>query len=243
MTSGGRIAGAAPVLEVDGVSKSFGGLRAISDCSFTVSSGQIFGVIGPNGSGKSTLFNIICGLLRPDAGDVRFDGSSVVGRSPHRLAHRGIARLFQVPRVFAGLTLEQNVRVVTSLFRRGAAQAPEPYLAEFGLAALAGVYAKDVSHGQQKLLEFAMVSAMAPSLLLLDEPTAGVNPQFIAHMQELIRRIRDRGVAILVVEHTLRVVDALCDRVMVVDQGRVVAQGSPDQLKSMPDVRKSYYLL
>lgn len=231
------------MLEVEGVSKSFGGLRAVADCSFTVAAGEIFGVIGPNGSGKSTLFNIICGLLRPDTGSVRFEGRSILGEPPHRLAHRGIARLFQVPRIFAGLTLEENVRVVTGLFRRKSDHAPDHHLAEFGLAALAGVLAKDVSHGQQKLLEFAMVSAMAPTLLLLDEPTAGINPGLVAQMQMLIGRIRDRGVAVLVVEHTLRVVDALCNRVMVIDQGRVVAQGSPDQLKSMPDVRKTYYLL
>lgn len=231
------------MLELAQVSKRFDGLLAVAECSFRVKPGQVFGVIGPNGSGKSTLFNVICGLLRPESGSVAFDGRPITGVNPHRLAKLGIGRTFQVPRIFEGMTLEQNMRVPATLFADRQRRPIEAYLEDFGLLELRRVLAKDISHGQQKLLEFAMVSAMEPKLFLFDEPTAGVNPQFIARMEAIIRTINKRGATVLMVEHTLRVVDALCDEVLVLDQGRVIAQGSPARLKSIPEVRKAYYLL
>lgn len=231
------------ILQVDNVSKVFGGLLAVAGCSLSVERGQIFGVIGPNGSGKSTLFNIISGLLRPSTGQVLFEGRPIVGMKPYQLARRGIGRTFQLPRIFGNLSVAQNVEIPRDLCNAASEHPVEHYLEIFNLAALAEIPARSLSHGQQKLLEFAMAAAAKPKILLLDEPTAGVNPHFITRMEGIIRDFKAQGTTIVMVEHTLRVVDSLCDRVLVLDQGRVVAEGTPQELKSMPDVRKAYFLL
>jgi ABC-type branched-subunit amino acid transport system ATPase component len=231
------------VLDVRGLTKKFGGLTAVDDCSFQVAQREIFGVIGPNGSGKSTLFNMITGMVPPDRGSVAFDERSMTGLKPYRLARRGVGRTFQIPRVFGGLTVRENVDLTASLFRVASTRPPEFYLDHFGLTALGSVLAQDLSHGQQKLLEFAILASMESKLILLDEPTAGVNPKLIGKMVEIIREFREWGATVLLVEHTLRVVDSICDRVLVLDQGRKVVEGTPAELKADARVRQAYYLL
>ncbi len=231
------------MLQVNGLSKRYGGLKAVDDCSFSVEPRQVFGVIGPNGSGKTTLFQMIAGLVPPDGGDVRLHGRSIRGRRPSHLARLGLAQTFQIPRVFGNLSVIDNVRVATALFACRGSRQPEHYIDQFGLSELSQVRAADLSHGQQKLLEFATVNAMEPDVVLLDEPTAGVNPRFIGRIEAIIAGFRDAGRTVLLVEHTLRVVQNLCDRVMVLDEGRVVATGSPAELKSRADVRRAYFLL
>ena len=233
----------APMLEVQNLSKRYDGLTAVDDCSFVVEPREIFGVIGPNGSGKTTLFQIVAGLIRPNSGDVRLRGASVLGTRPNRLARLGLAHTFQIPRVFGKLSVQDNVRLTTTLFPERKPKKPEHYLEYFGLAELADVHAADLSHGQQKLLEFATVNAMEPNIVLLDEPTAGVNPRLIGRIEQIIAGFRDEGRTVLIVEHTLRVVDNLCNRVLVLDQGRTVAEGTPAELKSREDVRRAYFLL
>jgi ABC-type branched-subunit amino acid transport system ATPase component len=231
------------VLDVSAVTKKFGGLTAVDRCSFQVAEGEIFGVIGPNGSGKSTLFNLITGMVRPDHGVVTFGARKMTGLRPYQMARFGVGRTFQIPRVFGGLTVGENVRVPDSLFNAMSKGTPEFYLERFGLLALEGVLAQDLSHGQQKLLEFAMLASMEAKLILLDEPIAGVNPQLAARIVDLIREFREHGSTVLIVEHTLRVVDSVCDRVLVLDQGRKVVEGTPAELKADPRVRQAYYLL
>jgi branched-chain amino acid transport system ATP-binding protein len=231
------------MLEVSAVTKRFGGLTAVDRCSFQVGDREIFGVIGPNGSGKSTLFNMITGMLQPDGGVVTFGGRKMTGMKPYQLARFGVGRTFQIPRVFGGLTVRDNLRIPESLCS-ARSKAPEAfYLEHFGLITLASVLAQDLSHGQQKLLEFAMLASMQAKLVLLDEPTAGVNPQLIEKMIDIVREFRDRGSTVLIVEHTLRIVDSICDRVLVLDQGQKVAEGTPSELKADPRVRQAYYLL
>jgi len=231
------------IMRVENVSRAFQGLLAVEECTLTIESGQIFGVIGPNGSGKSTLFNIISGLLKPSTGRVLFEDKPITGLKPYELARLGIGRTFQLPRVFGELSVAQNIVIPMKLCNPDSDRTIESYLDTFSLSGLAEMPAKRLSHGQQKLLEFAMAAAAKPKILLLDEPTAGVNPHFIAKMEDMIRGFRAQGTTVMIVEHTLRVVDSLCDRVMVLDQGRVVAEGTPKELKSMPDVRKAYYLM
>jgi ABC-type branched-subunit amino acid transport system ATPase component len=231
------------IMRVENVSRAFQGLLAVEECTLTIESGQIFGVIGPNGSGKSTLFNIISGLLKPSTGRVLFEDKPITGLKPYELARLGIGRTFQLPRVFGELSVAQNIVIPMKLCNPDSDRTIESYLDTFSLSGLAEMPAKRLSHGQQKLLEFAMAAAAKPKILLLDEPTAGVNPHFIAKMEDMIRGFRAEGATVMIVEHTLRVVDSLCDRVMVLDQGRVVAEGTPKELKSMPDVRKAYYLM
>jgi branched-chain amino acid transport system ATP-binding protein len=231
------------MLDVSAVSKTFGGLAAVNQCSFQVAEREIFGVIGPNGSGKSTLFNLITGIVRPDSGTVTFGARRMTGLKPYQLARFGVGRTFQIPRVFGGLTVRENVRIPESLFGARRTSSPEFYLAHFGLIELQSVLAQDLSHGQQKLLEFAMLASMEAKLILLDEPTAGVNPLLVARIVDFIREFRERGCTVLIVEHTLRVVDSICDRVLVLDQGRKVVEGTPAELKADPRVRQAYYLL
>lgn len=231
------------MLEVARLSKTYGGLVAVSECSLSVSKGEVFGVIGPNGSGKTTLFQMIAGLIRPDGGDIRLNGSSILRQRPSRLAEMGMAHTFQIPRVFGKLSVLENVRIARTLFSERGNRPEQSYIDEFGLDGLENVRAQDLSHGQQKLLEFATVSAMEPDIVLLDEPTAGVNPKLIGRIEKIIHGFKEAGRTVLIVEHTLRIVDALCDRVMVLDRGQKVAEGAPAELKSREEVRRAYYLI
>jgi len=237
------------ILAVDGLSKSFGGVRAVSDCSFAVDEGTVTALIGPNGSGKTTIFNIITGYLRADAGRVRFGERDVTGHGPGRLYRHGLSRTFQQARVFPHLTVLENLVVargyrLAQLFTRRIGRADREHaarlLADFRLEALAGALASDLSYGQRKLLEFAAVLMSSPRLVLLDEPTAGVNPVLVATMERHIRDQHAAGVTFLIVEHDMTFVMRLCDPVIVLDAGRTIATGRPADVQQNPLVLDAY---
>ncbi|MGZ4381341.1 MAG: ABC transporter ATP-binding protein [Gaiellaceae bacterium] len=237
------------LLELDGMSKHFGGLVAVDDCSFAVSAGTITGLIGPNGSGKTTLFNLITGYLKADAGHLHFAGRLRRRPSPGSLYRAGLARTFQQARVFPQLTLVENLAAASeapwrALFRRRVsktetARAAE-LLEEFGLVALADRKAAELSYGQRKLLEFATVLMSRPKLVLLDEPTAGVNPLMIETMESHIRSLHADGLTFLVVEHDMGLVMRLCEPIVVLDRGRKIAEGPAADVQRDPVVLDAY---
>ena len=237
------------LLEVTGVSRSFGPVRAVDNASLTVAANSVTALIGPNGSGKTTLFNVITGQLRPDRGTVRFDGRDVTGARPAALYRRGLSRTFQQARVFAQLTVQENLVVAAGfswpqLFgrrigKRDMARAAE-LLEEFRLGHVADLYASELSYGQRKLLEFAAVLMSKPKLVMLDEPTAGVNPVLIDTMEAHIRQLHADGITFLIVEHDMNFVMRLCDPVVVLDQGQEIFTGTPEQAQSDPGVLDAY---
>ena len=237
------------LLAVTGMTKVFGGVRAVDDCSFSVREGTITGLIGPNGSGKTTVFNIITGYLRAGTGKVEFAGRDVTGHDSGRLYRRGLSRTFQQARVFAQLTVLENMIVAggarwwqLSRPRVGHADRDRALglLEEFRLAPLAGALASELSYGQRKLLEFAAVLISSPRLVLLDEPTAGVNPTLISTMEDHIRERHAAGVTFLIVEHDMTFVMRLCDPVIVLDAGKPIFAGPPVEVQNNPRVLDAY---
>jgi ABC-type branched-subunit amino acid transport system ATPase component len=237
------------LLTVAGLRKTFGGVRAVDDCSFEVPAGSITGLIGPNGSGKTTVFNLVTGYLRADAGRVRFAGRDITRYRTGRRYRLGLSRTFQQARVFPGLSVLENL-VVAAGYRWWQLCAPRVRAAdrdraghlldEFHLAELAHAPAADLSYGQRKLLEFAAVLMSSPRLVLLDEPTAGVNPVMMEAMERHIRERHAAGVTFLVVEHDMAFVMRLCDPVIVLDAGRPVVTGPPRQVQDDPRVLDAY---
>lgn len=239
----------APLLEVRGLDKRFGGVAAVDGCSLTVERGTVTGLIGPNGSGKTTLFNLVTGYLRADSGDVLLDGRRIARPDPARLYRRGLCRTFQQPRVFPDLTVLENLLIASGhpwpalagpRARADDRARGEALLAEFSLAGLAGDPAEELSYGQRKLLEFAALLMSSPLLVLLDEPTAGVNPTMVRTMERHIRARHAAGTTFLVVEHDMGLVMRLCDPVVVMDGGRVIAQGPPGSVQTDPQVLDAY---
>jgi len=228
------------MLEVRGVRKSFGGVTAVSDVSLALETGHIYGLIGPNGSGKTTLFNCITGLERPEAGTIVFEGQRIDGWKPHRVAQRGVGRTFQVIRVFPELTALENLMVVTRGPRAEAEARALELLRFVKLERLAGEYAGNLSYGQQKLVEFVRVLMTDPSLILLDEPAAGVNRTLLNDLLEAVGRLRDRGKTVLLVEHDMKVVMGLCETVFVLDHGEKIAEGEPQKVRHDPRVVEAY---
>jgi ABC-type branched-subunit amino acid transport system ATPase component len=237
------------LLEVEGLTKRFGGVTAVDACSFSVPEGSITALVGPNGSGKTTAFNLITGYARPDAGGIRFAGSAVRRPDPTRLARRGLTRTFQQARIFPELTLVENmvagVQQPWHAWWRGAVRPAErdraqQLLEEFGLARLATAKAGTLSYGQKKLLEFATVLMGEPRLVLLDEPTAGVNPVLVEQIEQRVRELHARGLTFLVVEHNMNLVMRLCDPVVVLDHGTKLAEGSPAVVRNDPRVLEAY---
>ena len=241
------------VLEVDAVSKSFGALAALSKVSFAVRQGQIFSVIGPNGAGKSTLFNVVSGLHVPTAGRVRFQGREISGLPPETINRLGIAKTFQITNIFPEISVFENVRVaaqsraresgrLASLWRlpdveAGAAE----LLRAFGLAARRDELAENLSHGEQRYLEICLALATEPTLLLLDEPTAGMTPGETKEATALIRKIASaRGLTVLLIEHDMSVVMGISDRVAVLHFGEKIAEGAPEQIRNDPTVVEAY---
>lgn len=234
------------MLELVDVSKTFGGLRALDNLSFEVAAGEILGLIGPNGSGKSTAFNVITGALPSDGGRVVFDGEDITGMAPHRISHLGIARTFQVVRPFPHLTALENV-LAGRLFggqgsRRGgeATAAATAVLERVGLADKAGITAESFTIVERKWLEVARALASNPRLMLLDEFMAGLTPREIPEAVDLVKAIRDTGVTIVVVEHVIKAITGACDRVVVLDAGKKLADGTPDQIVNNPAVIEAY---
>jgi ABC-type branched-subunit amino acid transport system ATPase component len=234
------------LLEVQDITKSFGGLVALSGCSFAVEEGSITGLIGPNGSGKTTMFNVITGYEGADSGVVRFDGREVTGISPGRACTLGLGRTFQLTRVFARLTLLENIQVGSRgvpRSKRKELYSPERCreLLDFvGLTQLANEQAGTLSYGQRKLVELAMVLAQEPKAILLDEPAGGINPTLIGQIADRIRELNQRGVTFLVVEHNMEFVMGICDAVAVMERGAVIAFGEPQQVRSDPRVLDAY---
>jgi len=237
------------LLEVDGLTKRFGGVVAVDRCSFAVIEGTITALVGPNGSGKTTVFNLVTGYSVADSGVVCLAGSRLRRPNPVQLARRGLARTFQQARVFPQLTLVENL--VASLqqpwyaiARRAVSRSDRAraldLLEEFGLVQLADDRASDLSYGQKKLLEFATVLMGDPRLVLLDEPTAGVNPLLVETIEQRIRGLRARGLTFVLVEHNLNLVMRLCDPVIVLDHGTKLAEGPPADVQTDSRVLDAY---
>jgi ABC-type branched-subunit amino acid transport system ATPase component len=231
----------APVLEIDELRKTFGGVTAVAGVSLRLEPSRIYGLIGPNGSGKTTLFNCITGLERRDAGRVHFSGQRIDGLKPHQIALKGIGRTFQVTRIFPELTALENLLVVTR-GDRAAAHARALDLLRFAkLERLTGEYAGNLSYGQQKLVEFVRVLMRDPTLILLDEPAAGVNRTLLHDLLEAVRLLRGQGKTILLVEHDMKVVMGLCETVFVLDHGEKIAEGPPGTIQADERVVEAYF--
>lgn len=237
------------LLEVQSLVKRFGGVTAVDDCSFAVEPGTITGLIGPNGSGKTTVFNLVTGYLPADRGQIHFDGQPVRHPDPTRLARRGLIRTFQQARVFAHLTVLENLVLASpqTWWRSGRPRVgadererADELLAEFNLTAQTNVAADELSFGQRKLLEFAATLMSKPSLVLLDEPTAGINPVLIETIERHIRRLHAEGLTFLIVEHDMPLVMRLCDPVIVLDRGCKIAEGPAAQVQRDPLVLDAY---
>jgi branched-chain amino acid transport system ATP-binding protein len=234
------------MLELTAIGKSFDGLRALDGLSMSVETGEILGLIGPNGSGKSTAFNVITGTLHCDDGNVIFDGENITGLAPHRISHKGIARTFQVVKPFPQLTALQNVlagRLFGGIGSRRTTQAADEALAvlkQVGLADKAEVKAGSFTIVERKWLEVARALAARPKLLLLDEFMAGLTNREIPDAIALVRTIRESGVTIVLVEHVIKAITGACDRVVVLDAGRKLAEGSVDDVVNDPAVIEAY---
>ena len=243
------------LLEVAGVSKRFGGLAALQDVKLDVAVGSIHAIIGPNGAGKSTLLNVLTGRIAPDRGSVVFDGESVLGVSPHEINQRGIARVYQTPEIFPEMTLLENVAIAAlaardgsfrfNLFQhprrlKGIADEAEAALADVGLGRSAGMEARHLSRGDKRRLEMAICLAQKPRLLLLDEPTAGMSQHETQGTVELLKRISGNGMTKLIIEHDMHVVFSLSDRITVLHQGRVIADGTPEAIRADDAVQEAY---
>jgi branched-chain amino acid transport system ATP-binding protein len=231
------------LLEVRGLRRTFGGLVAVDDLSFAVEDGEIAGLIGPNGSGKTTTFNLITGFLKPDGGEAVFDGRTITSKKPYEIATLGLGRTFQMTKPFGRLTVFENM-LIPNTERGTYTQEQEEYiwsiLDELDLDHVADHDADELSGGQQKLLELARVLMLDPELVLLDEPAAGVNPALMDDIIDRVKALNEGGATFLVVEHDMAVIDELCERVIVMDNGRKIASGTFDEVRTDEQVREAY---
>jgi branched-chain amino acid transport system ATP-binding protein len=231
------------LLSIENISKRFGGLRAVSAASFAVTAQRITALIGPNGAGKTTLFAIISGFLKPDDGRIVYDGADLTGEAAHRRARRGIARTFQIVQPFAGLTVRENIAVGSHLAharRAEALAAAEEIAHSVGLGSMLDAPAGTLTVAFRKRLELARALAISPRLLLLDEVLAGLNPAEIRDMVPVIRGIATRGVTILMIEHVMQAVMSLAEHVLVLAEGRIIAQGTPSEVAADRQVVEAY---
>lgn len=234
------------ILEVENLSKSFGGLAAIRNLDFTVSEGEIVGLIGPNGSGKTTLFNLISGLLKPDAGKIKFDNRDITAIKPHSICQAGIARTFQLVKPFVRMSLLENVMVGRAYGSEPARSRGQARLDTEQILAFTGLVRKQVPRAamlglvDRKRLEIARALATRPKLLLLDEMMAGLNPAEMEAAMRLVKEIRDSGVTLIVVEHVMRAVLGISDRVIVLNVGEKIAEGTPQEIASNKKVIETY---
>ena len=231
------------LLAVEGVSKSFGGLAAVQRVTFTLAEGELLALIGPNGAGKTTLFHVISGFMAPDEGTIRYAGESLAGLRPHDICQRGMVRTFQITRPFNRLTVLENVLVGALervAHRRQAVTIAEEVLALTGLAEKAGQLGHSLTLPDRKRLELARALATGPKVLLLDEVMAGLNPTETTRLIDLIRTIHGRGVTILLIEHVMRAVMALSQRILVLNYGELIAEGTPQTVVRNPKVIEAY---
>ena len=242
-------------LEVSGLKKSFGGLKALNDVNLTVQFGTVHAIIGPNGAGKSTLLNAFVGRLIPDAGSVVFDGISLVGLQPHEINQAGVVRVFQTPEIFGELTLLDNVLIPAFSHRDGefelngwsraaeqasVHEAAKHMLEDVGLYGKRNMIANSLSRGDKRRLELAMCLAQEPKLLLLDEPTAGMSRADTNSTIDLLQRLGDGKVTKIIIEHDMHVVFSLAEKISVMAQGAIIAEGAPDAIKNDPRVQEAY---
>jgi branched-chain amino acid transport system permease protein len=233
------------VLEVRAVARYYGGIHAVEDVSLSVSGGELVGLVGPNGSGKTTLVNLIAGTVRPSRGTVLVGGRDTRRLSPHRIAHAGVARTYQIPRPFDSMTVLDNVAMAGMFGRRRlsldqARREAAGHLATVALDRHAGAYPAGLNLHQRQLLEMARAIGSQPQVLLLDEALAGLNPAEIDDAAQVIRRISGSGVTIVIVEHLLRVLNQLATRLVVLDRGRLLADGDPPAVLADPQVVRAY---
>jgi ABC-type branched-subunit amino acid transport system ATPase component len=246
------------ILSVTGVSRHFGGVQAVSDVSLTIGRDESLGLIGPNGAGKSTLLSLVAGALAPDSGSIKFAGKEIAGIPSHQVGSLGLIRTFQISSEFPRLTVLQNLLVARPaqrgeqlwgmiLGRRawqaeedGAIDTARKLLSRFRLAGLENEYAGNLSGGQRRLLEIARALMARPKLLLLDEPTAGVHPTMVGELREQLRMLRDEGTPMLMIEHELGIVEDVCQRVVVMARGRVIAEGGLAEVRALPEVKEAY---
>jgi branched-chain amino acid transport system ATP-binding protein len=234
------------ILEGEGVTKYFGGLAAVSDVDFYVDQGEVVGLIGPNGAGKTTLFNLISAAMVPRPGIIKFKGVNITGLKPHKICRLGVARTFQTAKIFANLPVFDNVRVGSYFGRGGSVSTAqsirdaEEQLAFVGLTGVSHAPARDLTLANQKRLEVARALATRPELLLLDEMMAGLNQTEVAESMELIRRIRAKGVTIVMIEHVMKAIMNVCDRIIVLHHGAKIAEGTPTEIVNSPTVIEVY---
>jgi len=246
------------ILSVERVTKRFGGLTAIDDVSFDIITGEIFALIGPNGAGKTTMFNTITGLYKPTAGTIRFQDQDITGLKPYKIAARGIARTFQQIRLFAYMSALDNVligehprmhaKLWDAIFKTGKARREEAAVTDranelldfVGIRQQAHNYARNLPYGHQRRLEIARALANSPKLLLLDEPAAGANPQEKRDLMALVEKIRAQGITVLLIEHDMKVVMGISERIVVLDYGEKIAEGKPQEVRSDARVIEAY---
>jgi branched-chain amino acid transport system ATP-binding protein len=235
-----------PILEGEGVTKHFGGLAAVSNVDFSVDQGQVVGLIGPNGAGKTTLFNLISGALVPKSGAIKFKAENITGLKPHQICEKGVARTFQSVKVFANMPVRENV-LLGALFGRSNGTSAANALREatelldfVGLSAVGATPAKDLTLANQKRLEVARALATEPELLLLDELMAGLNATEVAQAMELVTRIRDKGITVFMIEHVMKAIMSVCDRIMVLHHGVKIAEGTPQEIATSKTVVEVY---
>ena len=246
----------APFLQVRDLTMRFGGLVAVDKLNFGIEQGAIHGLIGPNGAGKTTTFNAISGYYRPTGGTVLFRGRTISGLKMHKVARAGVVRTFQHSTLFGELSVLDNVLVGTHMAysprllpailgrdradRAAARKKAEEALAFFDLADLSGELASELAHGHQRALGMAVALASGPELVLLDEPFTGMNPEETGRMMQLMTKLRDSGVTILLVEHDMHAIMGLCDRITCMSFGRLLAEGTPEEIRTHPDVIRAY---
>jgi len=229
------------ILELRDVTKRFGGVTAVNRCSLGLAPGKIYGLIGPNGSGKTTLFNCITGLEVREEGEIRFKGERIDGLRPHQVTRRGIGRTFQVIRIFPELTALENLLVVTWSPFDGALRRARELLELVTLDRLQDEYAGNLSYGQQKLLEFARILMTDPDLILLDEPAAGVNRTLLNELLQAIRNLRSQGKTVFIVEHDMKVIMDLSEKIFVLNYGENIAEGPPEVIQADERVIEAYF--